>query len=152
MALVTRMLASSEDVWDPMASSSVHFSRKKRTVADAMNIPNDNADANPNPNLNPNPNHNPTPTPNPHPIHTADTGPSSTIQYKLHWITSPGLGGGIYPNVHRPSAETYHHPPLVFKVDEDPSEVRPQPHQQQQQHQHQHQHQNQHQHQHQHIP
>jgi hypothetical protein len=32
MPLVTRVFASSEHAWDPMASSSVNFCRKKRTV------------------------------------------------------------------------------------------------------------------------
>jgi hypothetical protein len=32
MPLVTRLLASSEQAWDPMASSSVNFCRKTRTV------------------------------------------------------------------------------------------------------------------------
>jgi hypothetical protein len=28
-------------------------------------------------------------------------------QYKVHFISSPGLGGGMYPTVHRPPNETY---------------------------------------------
>jgi hypothetical protein len=32
MPLVTRVFAASEHVWDPMASSSVNFCRKTRTV------------------------------------------------------------------------------------------------------------------------
>jgi hypothetical protein len=32
MVLVTRLLASSEQAWEPMASSSVNFCRKTRTV------------------------------------------------------------------------------------------------------------------------
>jgi hypothetical protein len=32
MPLVTRVFASSEHAWDPMASSSVNFCRKTRTV------------------------------------------------------------------------------------------------------------------------
>lgn len=43
-------------------------------------------------------------------------------QYKLHWITSPGLGGGVFPNIGRPPPEVVHNPPLVFDVDADPSE------------------------------
>ena len=40
-------------------------------------------------------------------------------------ITRLGLGGGIYPNVLRPSNETYHDPPLIFAIDSDPSEAYP---------------------------
>lgn len=38
-------------------------------------------------------------------------------------MTTTGLGGGVYPNVHRPPNETYHDPPLIFEIDVDPSEA-----------------------------
>jgi hypothetical protein len=39
MPLVTRVFASSEHAWDPMASSSVNFCRKKRTVPQRSSPP-----------------------------------------------------------------------------------------------------------------
>jgi len=52
---------------------------------------------------------------------------------KAHWITSPGLGGGMYggqlrPNRYGPTVngfETVHEPPLIYNVEHDPSESLP---------------------------
>jgi hypothetical protein len=38
MPLVTRVFASSEHAWDPMASSSVNFCRKTRTVPNVCQL------------------------------------------------------------------------------------------------------------------
>jgi hypothetical protein len=38
MALVTHLLASSEQAWEPMASSSVNFCRKTRTVPTPQSV------------------------------------------------------------------------------------------------------------------
>ena len=52
---------------------------------------------------------------------------SLTSLPKVHFITSPGLGGGIFPTIHRPPHEVIHDPPLVFDVEQDPSERHPLP-------------------------
>ena len=43
-------------------------------------------------------------------------------RYKAHWITSPGLGGGLLPYT-SPTPEATHSPPLVFDVEADPEEA-----------------------------
>ena len=47
-------------------------------------------------------------------------------RYKAHWITSPGLGGGLLPYT-SPTLEATHSPPLVFDVEADPEEAFPLP-------------------------
>ena len=47
-------------------------------------------------------------------------------RYKAHWITSPGLGGGLLPYT-SPTPEATHSPPLVFDVEADPEEAFPLP-------------------------
>lgn len=42
-------------------------------------------------------------------------------RYKVHFITSPGLGNGRWP-WHGPSPVSFHDPPLVYDIDSDPSE------------------------------
>jgi arylsulfatase A-like enzyme len=45
-------------------------------------------------------------------------------KYKAHWITSPGLGGGLLP-YSSPSPEASHVQPLIYNVAADPAEAFP---------------------------
>ena len=48
---------------------------------------------------------------------------------QVHWLTSPGLGGGRYDHhIHSALPDGFiraHNPPLVFNVEHDPSEMLP---------------------------